>query len=52
MYDLTKSYTSAFLMAGLMIAFSGLIMFAIPPLQRYQARKTAQKVASEQLALS
>lgn len=52
MYDKTGTYTPAFLMAGLMIAFSGLVMFAIPPLQRYQARKTAQKGATEQLALS
>ncbi|KAH8398001.1 hypothetical protein KR222_009387 [Zaprionus bogoriensis] len=52
MYDLTDSYSPAFLMAGLTIAISGLVMFAIPPLQRYQARKAAKKVDSEQLALS
>jgi len=52
MYDITKSYTPAFMMAGLMIALSGLVMFAIPPLQRYQARKAEEKDNSEQLALS
>jgi len=52
MYDITKSYTPAFMMAGVMIALSGLVMFAIPPLQRYQAHKAEQKDNSEQLALS
>ncbi|KAL7745525.1 hypothetical protein ACLKA6_015516 [Drosophila palustris] len=52
MYDLTDSYTPAFGMAGLMIALSGLVMFAIPPLQRYQANKAEQKFNSEHLALS
>ncbi|XP_068151506.1 LOW QUALITY PROTEIN: monocarboxylate transporter 12 [Drosophila tropicalis] len=54
LYDLTLSYTPAFIMAGLMIAVSGLVMFAIPPLQRYEERKAfaAQKQNSEQLALS
>ncbi|XP_017054587.1 monocarboxylate transporter 12 isoform X2 [Drosophila ficusphila] len=52
MYDLTDSYSPAFLMAGLMIAISGLVMFAIPPLQRMQARKSEQKHHAEHLALS
>ncbi|XP_030568244.1 monocarboxylate transporter 5 [Drosophila novamexicana] len=52
MYDITGSYSPAFLMAGLMIAISGLVMFAIPPLQRYQEHKAEQKFNSEQLALS
>ncbi|XP_033169755.1 monocarboxylate transporter 12 [Drosophila mauritiana] len=52
MYDLTDSYAPAFLMAGLMIAISGLVMFAIPPLQRLQARKSERKPHTEHLALS
>ncbi|XP_030244994.1 monocarboxylate transporter 12 [Drosophila navojoa] len=52
MYDITESYSPAFLMAGIMIAISGLVMFAIPPLQRYQEHKAKQKFNSEQLALS
>ncbi|XP_022219039.2 LOW QUALITY PROTEIN: monocarboxylate transporter 12 [Drosophila obscura] len=52
MYDLTSSYSPAFLMAGLMIAISGLVMFAIPPLQRFQANKADHKNNSEHLSLS
>ncbi|XP_017064692.1 monocarboxylate transporter 12 [Drosophila eugracilis] len=52
MYDLTDSYAPAFLMAGLMIAISGLVMFIIPPLQRHQAAKLEQKHHVEHLALS
>ncbi|EDW06545.2 uncharacterized protein Dmoj_GI21795 [Drosophila mojavensis] len=52
MYDITQSYSPAFLMAGIMIAISGLVMFAIPPLQRYQEHKAKQMFNSEQLALS
>ncbi|XP_016995684.2 monocarboxylate transporter 12 [Drosophila takahashii] len=52
MYDLTDSYAPAFLMAGLMIAISGVVMFAIPPLQRLQAGKSEQKHHAEHLALS
>ncbi|KAH8292909.1 hypothetical protein KR044_008159 [Drosophila immigrans] len=52
MYDITDSYTPAFMMAGIMIAVSGLVMFAIPPLQRFQSRNLERKLNSEQLALS
>ncbi|EDV32768.1 monocarboxylate transporter 1 [Drosophila ananassae] len=52
LFDLTGSYDPAFLMAGLMIAISGLVMFVIPPLQRFQARKSEQKHHAEHLALS
>ncbi|KAH8420135.1 hypothetical protein KR009_006163 [Drosophila setifemur] len=52
MYDLTDSYSPAFIMAGLMIAISGLVMFIIPPLQRVQARKSLQKQHAEHIALS
>ncbi|XP_017034882.1 monocarboxylate transporter 5 [Drosophila kikkawai] len=52
MYDYTKSYSPAFILAGLMIAISGLVMFAIPPLQRFQARKSEQKAHAEHMSLS
>jgi len=39
-------------MAGLMIAISGVVMFAIPPLQRLQEKKAGQKHHAEHLALS
>ncbi|KAH8386559.1 hypothetical protein KR093_001214 [Drosophila rubida] len=52
MYDITDSYTPAFLMSGITIAISGLVMFGIPPLQRRQTRKLERKLNSEQLALS
>lgn len=41
LYDSTNSYTPGFVFAGIMIAFSGLILFFIPPLQRY-LQKTAR----------
>ncbi|KAH8294437.1 hypothetical protein KR018_003723 [Drosophila ironensis] len=52
MYDLTDSYSPAFMMAGLMIAISGLVMFVIPPIQRFQARQSGQKHCHEHLDLS
>ncbi|XP_060662208.1 monocarboxylate transporter 12 [Drosophila nasuta] len=52
MYDITNTYSPAFLMAGIMIAISGLVMFGIPPLQRCQSRQLERKLNSEQLALS
>lgn len=39
LYDLTATYVPAFLMAGIMIALSGVVLFAIPPLQRRNLRK-------------
>uniref|UniRef100_A0A6B2EBV1 Putative monocarboxylate transporter 12-like isoform x1 n=1 Tax=Phlebotomus kandelakii TaxID=1109342 RepID=A0A6B2EBV1_9DIPT len=39
LYDVTKSYTPAFLMAGITIAISGVILFGIPPLQRYLRKR-------------
>lgn len=39
LYDMTHSYTPGFLFAGIMIAFSGLILFFIPPLQKYLQRR-------------
>lgn len=38
LFDITKSYVPAFVLAGAMIALSGVILFAIPPLQRRKQR--------------
>ncbi|XP_039961034.1 uncharacterized protein LOC126759943 isoform X2 [Bactrocera neohumeralis] len=43
MYDITNSYGPAFLMAGITIAISGLMLFVIPPLQRHLESKAKQK---------
>lgn len=42
LYDTTLSYTPGFVFAGLMIAFSGFILFFIPPLQRYLIKVQAR----------
>lgn len=39
LFDLTQSYVPAFLMAGIMITLSGVVLFAIPPLQRRKMRR-------------
>ncbi|GAB0094066.1 monocarboxylate transporter 12 [Sergentomyia squamirostris] len=39
LYDVTKSYTPAFLMAGITIAISGVVLFGIPPLQKYLRKR-------------
>lgn len=39
LYDLTQTYVPAFVMAGVMITVSGVVLFAIPPLQRRKAKK-------------
>ncbi|XP_055841839.1 monocarboxylate transporter 5 isoform X2 [Episyrphus balteatus] len=44
-YDITGSYGPAFVLAGVMICISGLILFAIPPLQRHYARKAKKQQA-------
>ena len=51
MYDITLSYSPAFILAGVMIAVSGLVMFAVPPIQRMQARK-AERINAQEIALS
>jgi len=43
LYDVTGKYEPGFLLAGGTIGFSGVILFAIPPLQRYLARKKEQE---------
>ncbi|KAB0797474.1 hypothetical protein PPYR_08467 [Photinus pyralis] len=40
LYDSLASYDPGFYVSGVTIAISGLILFAIPPLQRWQARRT------------
>lgn len=40
LYDILNSYKPGFLLAGVMIAISGVMLFAIPPLQRKVARKS------------
>lgn len=55
LYDLTQTYAIGFLMAGLTIAVSGVILFAIPPLQRRQRKRDAQiqfDITSDEVALS
>lgn len=43
LYDYTGKYEPAFILAGVAIAFSGLILYFIPPLQRYLAEKEARR---------
>lgn len=43
LYDRTHSYTPGFLFAGSMIALSGFVLFFIPTLQRYFARKQSER---------
>ncbi|XP_066256765.1 monocarboxylate transporter 5 isoform X1 [Euwallacea similis] len=42
LYDLTKSYNPGFCLAGCAIALSGLILFLIPIIQRWQLRKSSE----------
>ncbi|XP_065075123.1 monocarboxylate transporter 5 [Ochlerotatus camptorhynchus] len=41
LYDITLSYSPGFILAGSTIAASGVMLFAIPPMQRHLARKQA-----------
>lgn len=50
LYDITESYSPAFILAGVMIAISGLIMFAIPPIQSYYRRKIEAEKNEQQIA--
>lgn len=43
LYDQSNSYVPGFLFAGSMIALSGFVLFFIPTLQRYFARKQTRK---------
>lgn len=42
LYDLTESYDPGFCLAGVAIALSGLILFLIPPMQRWRLRKSGE----------
>lgn len=48
LYDYTKSYSPGFVLAGVTIAISGVVLFAIPPLQRHIARKTTTPADTNQ----
>lgn len=48
LYDITYSYNPGFILAGSTIAISGAMLFAIPPLQRYLARKHQQATTTSQ----
>lgn len=48
LYDITYSYNPGFILAGSTIAISGAMLFAIPPLQRYLARKHQQAMTTSQ----
>lgn len=39
LYDLTLSYSPGFILAGVTIAVSGFVLFAIPPMQRHLERR-------------
>lgn len=43
LYDITESYKPGFILAGSTIAISGTMLFLIPPLQRYLARKARKQ---------
>lgn len=43
LYDITESYKPGFILAGSTIAVSGTMLFLIPPLQRYLARKARKQ---------
>lgn len=46
LYDITLSYNPGFILAGSTIAISGVMLFTIPPMQRYLARKQASTTAA------
>lgn len=48
LYDITYSYNPGFILAGSTIAISGVMLFAIPPLQRHLARKHQNQQPSQQ----
>lgn len=52
LYDKTNSYTPGFVFAGVMIAFSGLILFCIPPIQTYLRKRQCTTDIAESAAAS
>lgn len=51
LYDITGSYNPGFILAGTTIAISGVMLFAIPPLQRYLERKRVAAAAAGDIQL-
>lgn len=47
LYDITLSYNPGFILAGTTIAMSGIMLFAIPPMQRYRAKKQSAAAAAQ-----
>lgn len=47
LYDITDSYKPGFLLAGVTIAVSGLILFFIPIVQKYTTRKESEPRVSD-----
>ncbi|CAG9864488.1 unnamed protein product, partial [Phyllotreta striolata] len=43
LYEITDSYNPGFVLAGSAIGMSGLILFLIPPVQKWQAKKLKKK---------
>lgn len=43
LYDRTDSYDPAFYLAGICIAISGLMLFSIKPIQRWQLAKERER---------
>lgn len=43
LFDLTGSYNPGFVLAGVAIGISGLLLFTIPPIQRWQLKKAQSK---------
>ncbi|XP_050502934.1 monocarboxylate transporter 5 isoform X2 [Diabrotica virgifera virgifera] len=46
LYDVTGSYNPGFILAGTAIGLSGIILFTIPPIQRWQAKRRQSKQIS------
>lgn len=51
LYDLTSSYDPGFLLGGITIAISGVILFLIPPMQRRVERKLKQIASANEQAM-
>lgn len=51
LYDITGSYNPGFILAGTTIAISGVMLFAIPPLQRHLERKRVAAAAAGDIQL-
>ncbi|KAJ8918197.1 hypothetical protein NQ315_014064 [Exocentrus adspersus] len=47
LYDITESYNPGFCLAGVAIGVSGLILFAIPPIQKQQAKRSQRNAPAD-----